>query len=153
MNPYAPLFQPGKIGSVRIENRIVMPAMASQLAEPDGRLSQRLIDYYRVRAEGGVGLIITSYASVSADAPLMFNMGISDDSWVDDWRRLIEALHACGTRVGIQLMHVGMLYLFAGFVPKGATMKIPSPVPWVKGDIPTHVLTGEDIERDRKSVV
>ncbi|MBM3133493.1 MAG: FAD-binding protein, partial [Chloroflexi bacterium] len=97
--------------------------------------------------KGGVGLIMTSYASVSADAPLMFNMAISDDSWVEDWRRLIDALHACGTKVGIQLMHVGMLYLFAGFVPKGATMKVPSPVPWVKGDIPCHVMTAEDIDR------
>lgn len=147
MNPYLPLFEPGRIGSLRIENRIVMPAMASQLADPDGRLSQRLIDYYRARAEGGAGLIITSYASVSADAPLMFNMGIFDDSWIADWRRLIEVLHAGGTRVGIQLMHVGMLYLFAGFVPKGATMKVPSPVPWVKPDIPVQVLTAEDIER------
>lgn len=146
MNPYSPLFEAGRIGSLQIENRIVMPAMASQLAEPDGRLSQRLVDYYRARAEGGAGLIITSYASVSADAPLMFNMAISDDSWIEDWRKLIAVLHSGGVRVGIQLMHVGMLYLFAGFVPKGAAMKVPSPVPWVKEDIPTHVLTVEDIE-------
>ncbi|NQT71202.1 MAG: FAD-dependent oxidoreductase [Chloroflexi bacterium] len=147
MTDFSALFQPGNIGSLRLENRIVMPAMASQLPEPDGRLSERLLDYYRARAEGGVGLIIPAYAGVSADAPLMFNMALSDDSWVEDWSRLIDVIHSYGVKVGVQLMHVGMLYLFAGFVPQGITMKVPSEMPWLSDDIPYQVLNHEDIER------
>ena len=147
MTDFSALFQPGNIGSLRLENRIIMPAMASQLSEPDGRLSERLLDYYRARAEGGVGLIIPAYAGVSADAPLMFNMALSDDNWIEDWSRLIDVIHSYGVKVGVQLMHVGMLYLFAGFVPKDVTMKVPSGMPWLSDDIPYQVLNHEDIER------
>ena len=124
-----------------------MPAMASQLPEPDGHLSERLLDYYRARAKGGVALIIPAYAGVSADAPLMFNMAIYDDNWIDDWRKLVDSIHKYDVKVGIQLMHVGMLYLFAGFVPKGATMKVPSEMPWLTDSLPYEVVTKGDIER------
>lgn len=147
MTDFSTLFQSGNIGSLRLENRIVMPAMASQLPELDGRLSERLLDYYRARAEGGVGLIIPAYAGVSADAPLMFNMALRDDSWIEDWSRLIDVIHNYGVKVGVQLMHVGMLYLFAGFVPQGVTMKVPSEMPWLSDDIPYQVLDQDDIDR------
>lgn len=147
MTDFSALFQPGYIGSLQLNNRIVMPAMASQLPEPDGRLSERLLDYYRARAEGGVSLIIPAYAGVSADAPLMFNMALYDDSWIADWAKLVETIHGYGVKVGIQLMHVGMLYLFAGFIPKGVTMKVPSEMPWLGDDIPCQVLSQEDIDR------
>ena len=143
MTDFSAIFQPGKIGSLELENRLVMPAMASQLPEPDGHLSERLLAYYRARAKDGVGLIIPAYAGVSADAPLMFNMAIYDDSWIDDWRTLIDTIHEYGVKVGIQLMHVGMLYLFAGFVPKGIAMKVPSEMPWIppgyKPDGPEYI--------------
>ncbi len=147
MPDFSALFQPGKIGHLEIENRIVMPAMASQLPEPDGRLSERLLDYYRARAKGGAGLIIPAYAAVSDDCPLMFNMALYDDSWIEDWRKLVDTIHEYGVKVGIQLMHVGMLYLFAGFVPKGITMKMPSEMIWVSPEMPRKVLTEDDIER------
>ncbi|MFO8010888.1 MAG: FAD-dependent oxidoreductase [Dehalococcoidia bacterium] len=147
MIDYSSLFQPGKIGSVELGNRIIMPAMASQLSEPDGRLSKRLLDYYLARASGGVGMIIPAYAAVSDDSPLMFNMAIYDDEWIDEWRKLVDAIHQYGVKVGIQLMHVGMLYLFAGFVPKGTTMKVASETPWLREDMPHQVLTIPEIER------
>ncbi len=147
MADFSALFQPGRIGSLELDNRLVMPAMASQLPEPDGHLSDRLLDYYRARAKGGIGLIIPAYAGVSADAPLMFNMAIYDDIWLEDWRRLVNTIHESGVKIGIQLMHVGMLYLFAGFVPKGFTMKIPSEMPWLTDSLPCEVITKENIER------
>ena len=147
MTDFSPIFQPGQIGSLKLKNRLVMPAMASQLPEPDGHLSDRLLDYYRARAKGGVGLIIPAYAGVSADAPLMFNMAIYDDSWIEDWRKLVDAIHEYDVKVGIQLMHVGMLYLFAGFVPKGITMKVPSEIPLITDALPYDVVNKDDIER------
>jgi hypothetical protein len=59
------LFEPGKIGKLSVKNRIIMAPMGiGALAEPDGRLSQRAIDYYVARAKGGVGLIITGVTCV-----------------------------------------------------------------------------------------
>ena len=56
------LFEPGKIGKLTLKNRIVMSAMQPQLKDPDGRISQRGIDYYVARAKGGTGLIFTRAA-------------------------------------------------------------------------------------------
>ena len=48
------LCKPGKIGRMTLRNRMVMPAMGTNLANPDGTVSQHLIDYYETRAAGGV---------------------------------------------------------------------------------------------------
>ncbi|NQT48715.1 MAG: FAD-dependent oxidoreductase, partial [Chloroflexi bacterium] len=147
MSDFSALFQPGNIGTLRLENRIIMPAMGSQSADADGRVNERFIQFYRIRAQGGVGLVIPSYAGVSTDCPLMFNMAIHDDSWIKDWKALADAVHEAGAKFGVQLMHVGMLYIYAGFVPKGVSIKVPSMTPWLDLDKPYHVLGEEDIER------
>ena len=147
MIDYSPLFQPGRIGALQLENRFIMTAMGSQLPDVDGRVNERLIEFYRVRAKGGVGLVIPAYASVSADGPMMFNTAIYDDSWIKDWETLIKGLHEVGVKVGVQLMHIGMIYLYAGFVPKGCSIKVPSMTPWLDTSKPYHVLSEEDIER------
>jgi len=51
------LFEPGKIGDLSLKNRTIMAPMGiGALVEPDGRLSERAIDYYVARAKGGVGM-------------------------------------------------------------------------------------------------
>ncbi len=52
------LFEPIYINKMRLENRIVMPAMHTRFASESGEMTDRLIDYYVERAKGGVGLII-----------------------------------------------------------------------------------------------
>ncbi len=62
------LFRPGKIGTLELKNRIVMAPMGARgLIEPDGRFSQRAVDYYVARAKGGVGLIITGLMAVETE--------------------------------------------------------------------------------------
>ena len=61
------LFEPGRIGKLSLKNRLVMAPMATRLTEPDGRLSQRGIDYHVARARGGVSLIITGSVHVNRD--------------------------------------------------------------------------------------
>jgi 2-enoate reductase len=57
--PY--LFEPGKIGPVELKNRLVMAPMGiGALIAFDGTFSERAMDYYEARAEGGIGLIITT---------------------------------------------------------------------------------------------
>ena len=65
MNGAKKLFEPGKIGRLLVKNRIVMAPMGVfGLVEPDGRISQRGIDYYAERAKGEAGLIITGICSI-----------------------------------------------------------------------------------------
>ena len=59
---YTKLFEPGKIGTLELKNRIVMPAMGCSLAEVTGEPGPRMIKYYADRARGGAGMIILLYA-------------------------------------------------------------------------------------------
>ena len=53
------LFREGRIGKVKIRNRIVMSPMMTHFGGIMGEVTQQTIDHYVARAKGGVGLIIT----------------------------------------------------------------------------------------------
>src|SRR3546814_6083981 len=54
----AKLFEPVRLGSLELENRIVMAPM-TRSAAPEGVPTTEIVDYYGRRAAAGVGLIIT----------------------------------------------------------------------------------------------
>ena len=58
------LFSPFKIADLGLRNRIVMAAMGNNFSHADGMVSDRAIAYYRERAKGGAGLIITETCPV-----------------------------------------------------------------------------------------
>jgi len=59
---YDKLFEPGYIGKVKIKNRLVMSPMNTHFSIGDPAvLSERYFEYYKARARGGVGLIITTH--------------------------------------------------------------------------------------------
>ncbi len=102
------LFSPITIQNLRLKNRIVMPPMGTRYATFGGAVTQRLIDYYVERARGGVGLIIVQFASISLDGiSSLYPLGIWDDSFVPGLRDLVQAVHAAGAKVAIQLAHAG----------------------------------------------
>ena len=63
MSLYQFLFTPIRLGPARVRNRVVFSAHLTNFAE-DNRPGDRLIEYYRERAKGGAGLIITEEQSV-----------------------------------------------------------------------------------------
>ena len=98
------LFEPIKIGSVLIKNRIAMAPMAiAGLVSPDGSPAQRAIDYYTERAIGGVGLIISSVTRVEDKieprGPLPFVSPVT----VYSFGELAESVHYYGARLFVQL--------------------------------------------------
>ncbi len=102
------LFDPAKIGSLDLPNRLVRSATWEGMCDADGRPTPRLIDCYRELAAGGVGLIISGYTFVRSDGrQLPGKMGIDEDGLVPDLRRLTDAVHAAGGRIFCQLVHAG----------------------------------------------
>jgi 2,4-dienoyl-CoA reductase-like NADH-dependent reductase (Old Yellow Enzyme family) len=65
---YKKLFEPTKIGTMRLNNRFVMAPMTT-LTSLDFSIDDKLIDYYEARARGGVGLIILEAQCVSRIDP------------------------------------------------------------------------------------
>ena len=61
--PIGGLFEPFQVRSLSLHNRIVMPAMGRHFND-DGVPAEAYIDYFRRRAEGGTGLLITEVAAI-----------------------------------------------------------------------------------------
>ncbi len=137
---YNALNQPGTIGQMKLKNRLIMAAMGNALAEAQ-------LEYYRVRARGGVGMVITQFASISPDDMLPYNLSLCDDKYVAGFARLIQLIHESGAKACVQLMHPGLLFLLFKAIPTGITIKVPSLVPEVPSDRPLKVLNVEDIEK------
>lgn len=109
MTSAAPLFQPFTLGSLQLENRIVMAPMTRSFS-PGGVPGEDVVAYYRRRAENAVGLIITEGTTI--DRP-----GASFDPAVPNfhapeslagWKKAVDAVHAAGGKIAPQLWHVGM---------------------------------------------
>ena len=101
------LFDPLVIGNLTLKNRIVMPPMANDLADAEGRVTDRLITHYTRRAPG-VGLVIVEYSYVSRDCKLSSRqLGIYDDTLLNGRASLVKSIHAGGTPVCIQITHAG----------------------------------------------
>jgi 2,4-dienoyl-CoA reductase-like NADH-dependent reductase (Old Yellow Enzyme family) len=105
----APLFTPFEVGSLSLENRIVMAPMTRELS-PGGVPGRDVARYYARRAGHGVGLIITEGtvvghpASSSSTAVPRFH---GRDA-LDGWAGVVRAVHAAGGRIVPQLWHVGL---------------------------------------------
>ncbi len=105
---YEELFNPVMIGNLQIRNRLVMPAMNSNLAGPDHIFTQQAVNYYSERARGGFGLQITEFLCVSEEGLANPKQaGIYDDAFIPMLKKLTDAVHAEGGRIFAQLQHSG----------------------------------------------
>jgi len=108
ISPSPQLFEATVINGLRLENRLVRSATWEGMCTADGRPTQDLIDRYAELARGGVGLIITGFAYVSADGrPLPGAMGLHDDNGATELRALTDAVHREGGKICVQLGHAG----------------------------------------------
>jgi 2-enoate reductase len=103
------LFEPGNIGKLVIKNRIVMAPMGTTgMVEPDGRYSQRAIDYFVARAKGGVGLIITGLMAVDfeiekrAPSPWSIYPRVDSPIFIARLNELTDAVHEYGAKISAQ---------------------------------------------------
>lgn len=103
-----PLFQPLKVKSLQLENRIVMAPMTRGQC-PQGTPNADVAAYYRRRAENGVGLILSESTAVDRpaarhEAGIPFFHG---EAALRGWGAVIDGVHAAGGKMGPQLWHVG----------------------------------------------
>ena len=101
------LFNPLMMGKVTLPNRICFLAHRTNFAK-GGRLDERHVAYYRRRAMGGCGLIIVGDLSIhSNDRPWEAMIEAYDPGIVQDYQRLIGAVHEFGSPIFAQLNHYG----------------------------------------------
>jgi 2,4-dienoyl-CoA reductase-like NADH-dependent reductase (Old Yellow Enzyme family) len=102
------LFSPFTLNELTLANRIVMAPMTRNFS-PHGVPGPDVAAYYRRRAEGGVGMILTEGTSPNhtqaANMPQIPHLYGADA--LASWARVVEEVHAAGGRIFSQIWHVG----------------------------------------------
>ena len=121
------LFDSLKIGRLELKNRIVMaPLTRSRANDGDGVPAEFAAEYYSQRASGG--LLITEATNVSAMAKgYVRTPGIYDQKQIDGWKKIVEAVHAKGGKIFLQIFHTGRIAL-PDFLPGEQQPVAPSAV-------------------------
>ncbi len=105
---YPSLFQPINIGKLHIKNRLVVPPIGTLFSGYDGHTNDRLIDFHTIKAKGGWGLIIAEGVAVhkgGKGGPKQY--GIWDDSFIPEYKRLVDSVHEQDAKIALQIMHAG----------------------------------------------
>ena len=107
-NAYS-LFKPFNFKSLSLKNRIAMAPMTRSFS-PDGIPSEDVASYYRRRAVGGTGLIITEGTTVNDPVATMDGKipQIHGQQPLAGWENVVKEVHAVGGKIMPQLWHVGM---------------------------------------------
>ena len=148
------LFEPGKIGTLVIKNRIVMASMATiGLTELDGRYSPRSIEYFATRARGGTGLITTGCVIVDNEAEpkvenyWSFMPRIDSDRFIIRLNELANAVHDYGAKLSVSLTGGYGRVISKKVFGLAKEPLAPSPVPWLwDSSVTTRELTTAEIE-------
>lgn len=105
MSDFPLLFSPATIGSLKLKNRLIMPAMGTGMQNPDGTVSDQLYHYHRVRAAGGTGMITVEIVAVHPTS--QGSLAIFDDKFIPGLKRLVDVIHQGGAKACVQLWHAG----------------------------------------------
>ncbi len=103
------LLRPAMIGEVSTANRLFMAPLTRSRAESDATPSELAALYYAQRASAG--LIVSEATAVSAAANGAYpnTPGMFTDRHQRRWAEIADAVHAEGSRMFVQLWHVGRM--------------------------------------------
>lgn len=106
ISPYPHLLQPLDLGFTRLPNRVLMGSMHTGLE--DGRDLSRLAAYFRERAAGGVGLMVTGgFAPNIAGWTKPFAGTLTSARAARRHRVVTQAVHEAAGRIVCQILHAG----------------------------------------------
>lgn len=136
--------EPGRIGSLRLANRILRTAMFEGMT-PQGRVTDQLIEHHAAFAKSGVALTTVAYGAVSPRGRTFVDQLLLDGEAVPQLKRLTRAVHDAGAAVSVQLTHCGGFSKLRGHgAPMGPSSGfnaygVASGHPWIRrmseGDI------------------
>jgi N-ethylmaleimide reductase len=123
------LFSPLQVGPYRLTHRVVLaPLTRMRAAKPSLAPRPLNAEYYAQRATPG-GLLIAEASPVAATGFGSPGVpGIYSDAQIEGWRKVVDAVHARGGVIFLQLWHVGRVS-HSSFQPGGGLPVAPSAVP------------------------
>ncbi|MBM3789597.1 MAG: FAD-binding protein [Acidobacteria bacterium] len=103
--PYRHLLQPGEIGRMQLKNRVIFGPCETLCATVHGEVTQKIIDYYVRRAEGGAALMVVHSAQACTKLdpidPFPNSLRVDDNAYIPMLAELTEKIHRAGARAAI----------------------------------------------------
>jgi 2,4-dienoyl-CoA reductase-like NADH-dependent reductase (Old Yellow Enzyme family) len=110
------------INGLRLRNRIALPPLTTNYANPDGTVTREIIDFYTERSKD-VGLVIVEACAVRADGRIVPNsLGLWENEQISGMQRLAGAIKDLGAAAVVQINHAG-----ARSIPDQSEMQGASP--------------------------
>jgi len=133
---YPTLFSPGALGPLDLANRTIVGPMTRASATVDGLVTDQMRDYYADFGRGGWGLLETeaAYIDLKYSQGYDYQPGIANAAQQESWRKVVDAVHAEGMPIMLQIFHCGA---------------INQGNPWVEGSISSSVVRPKGIQIDR----
>lgn len=101
---YQMLFTPILINQLKLENRLIMSPTHDGLADEEGFVTSKAIDFYLKRAMGGLSMIVIG--AVDVNPRRSPHAMLSDDRFIPGWKELVGRIHSeSGAKVCTQLIH------------------------------------------------
>jgi 2,4-dienoyl-CoA reductase (NADPH2) len=124
VRPYPHLLAPLDLGFTTLKNRVVMGSMHTGLEDRFYNYG-KLAAFYRERARGGVGLIVTGGISPNRQGWLLpFGGTLNFIGDVLNHRRVTRAVHEEGGKILMQILHAGR-YGYQPFSVSASSIKSP----------------------------
>lgn len=105
------VLKPTRLASITLRNAVVVAPMSRMQAEADGSVSPDMPDYYMRYVRDGAGLVMTEaiYADETSGRAYFNQPGLANDTQVDGWSKVVNAVHSIEGRIFAQLQHGGRL--------------------------------------------
>ena len=140
--PFPHLFEPISLGPREAKNRIMRVATTANLADRN-RAGERLVEFYRTLAKGGVGSIVTEALRISPqEAYGPGALVVHDRPAIEGLRKLADVCHAEGALLIGQLNHGGRQHLASRVIPH---LVAPSAIACPRSGGVPHALSGREV--------
>ncbi len=103
------LLEPLQTGQLTLKTRLVMPPMATEKSDSDGKVTTELLEYYKEKSKGGyIGLVIIEHSYIRPEGKSSHRqLSVADDSVIEGLQKLSEVIHANGSKAVMQINHAG----------------------------------------------
>lgn len=102
------LFTPLKVGETQLDHRVVMAPLTRFRADVDHVPTDPMVQYYAQRAVVPGTLLISEATYISSKAGGYPNIpGLWTDAQLAGWKRVTDAVHKKGSKMYVQLWHLG----------------------------------------------
>jgi len=145
VSPYPHLLAPLDLGFTTLKNRVLMGSMHTGLEE--GRDLSKLAAYFRERAEGDVGLIVTGgFAPNIAGWTKPLAGTLATSGAARRHRIVTDTVHQAGGKIALQILHTGRY----GYHPFAvAPSRLKSPI----SPFTPYALSARGVERQIRAFV